>query len=164
MGAAVALLAATIASPGCKPTGEPPEITPLEAYKIRARVWAKKNYANPWMPTDLVLAWGPLLEKQSTQGVFVSQDARMYFFLTPHDGPDEHWIAKHSANTHMVATNTTMRKTLAKIKPGQILYIEGALVNLTTPEGQTWKSSLSREDRGKGACEILLPNKIQQIQ
>ena len=40
-------------------------------------------------------------------------------------------------------------------RTGQIVTLNGYLVNATGPGGRTWNSWLTREDLGNGACELF---------
>ena len=65
-------------------------------------------------------------------------------------------IETHSANMHMIPANAEIETQLESIRPGNMVHIKGLLVEVTTKEGRRWKSSLTRTDRGFGACELVL--------
>jgi hypothetical protein len=41
------------------------------------------------------------------------------------------------------------------VRPGQRVRIDGWLVQVDANDGWHWRSSLSREDTGGGACEVV---------
>jgi hypothetical protein len=41
------------------------------------------------------------------------------------------------------------------VRAGDRVRIEGWLVEATAPDGWRWRSSLTREDTGNGACELV---------
>ena len=53
---------------------------------------------------------------------------------------------------------------LKKVEKYDEIYMEGYLVNIESFENgrctMTWNSSLSRNDKGNGACEIMFVTKI----
>ncbi len=55
----------------------------------------------------------------------------------------------------MIAANDEVRKVIGNLRVGQIVTMNGYLVNATGPEGRTWNSSLTRQDTGNGACELF---------
>ena len=64
-------------------------------------------------------------------------------------------IETQSANMHMIPANEQIEKVLKSIVPGQIVKLSGDLVQVDASDGWHWKSSLTREDTGAGACEII---------
>ena len=49
---------------------------------------------------------------------------------------------------------------MKKIKKDDLVYLKGALIEIQAPDGWRWKSSLSREDTGNGACELMRVDSI----
>jgi hypothetical protein len=49
------------------------------------------------------------------------------------------------------------------LRVGQIVTLDGYLVNATGPEGRTWNSSLTRDDTGNGACELIYVEKAGAV-
>lgn len=56
----------------------------------------------------------------------------------------------------MVPANPGIARALQKVKPDDLIEVDGALIEVDASDGWYWKSSLSREDTGQGACELLL--------
>jgi len=48
-----------------------------------------------------------------------------------------------------------VRKQLLAVRRHDLVTLEGYLVEITTAEGFHWRSSLSRDDTGGGACEVM---------
>ena len=44
-----------------------------------------------------------------------------------------------------------------------LIYLKGQLVEVKSSDGWTWRSSLSREDTGGGACELMLVEEVRVI-
>ena len=49
------------------------------------------------------------------------------------------------------------------LRQGELVHLEGELVEATGPELGTWRSSLSRTDTGNGACELMLVKDCSKI-
>ncbi|WP_166627906.1 hypothetical protein [Thiopseudomonas denitrificans] len=41
------------------------------------------------------------------------------------------------------------------MRPGQVIALEGYLVDAAAPDGWRWNTSLTRKDTGTGACELF---------
>jgi hypothetical protein len=67
----------------------------------------------------------------------------------------QHEIEIHAANTHIIPANDSVKRQLRKIRQGQIVNIKGQLIEAKRPDGWHWRSSLTREDTGAGACELV---------
>lgn len=56
---------------------------------------------------------------------------------------------------HMIPANDEIKQILAKAKAGQMIKLQGQLVEVTREDGWRWRSSLTRTDSGDGACELV---------
>jgi len=62
----------------------------------------------------------------------------------------------HSANMHMIPSNDVIAKQLEDVRQGQIIHLTGNLVEAKDLKKHwIWRSSLTREDSGAGACELI---------
>ena len=41
------------------------------------------------------------------------------------------------------------------MRVGDIVHLEGQLIEARGKDGSTWRSSMSRDDTGDGACEVV---------
>ena len=64
-------------------------------------------------------------------------------------------VSSHSANTHLIPASGRIASALAHVRRGDVVRLEGDLVDVAGPDGFVWKTSLSRTDTGPGACETL---------
>jgi hypothetical protein len=138
-------------------------IYPRANYRIYAMVMSKRGYSWEWdsklVPYDLALAWNDLMLPENVRTISYSQGNRWYTFrLKPDCRLSVSYIARHSANTHMIPANANLKKALDVIKKGDKVYFEGYLVNIKgkVNNREAWRnSSLSRNDTGDGACELF---------
>ncbi len=135
-------------------------IEPLAHFKIRARVLSRENYATDkeadLSPTDLALGWGRMSDIDVYEQLHITQSGRFYFWRYDNEPPiprDE--IVNSSANMHLIPANDEVRRALARVRQGQIVNIEGELIEATQANGWRWRSSLTRSDSGAGACEVV---------
>jgi hypothetical protein len=137
-------------------------LTPLAAFSVGGRILSREDYhfgreAN-YSPTDLALGWGPMAAPGMAERLQVSQGGRFYRYrwdagnapLAPAD------IVLNSSNMHMVPANEAAANALAGLSAGQLVRLDGWLLEIDADDGWHWRSSLSRGDTGNGACELVL--------
>ena len=106
-------------------------------------------------PTDLALGWGPMADPQVLRGIEIRQSNRWYYWRTDEFPIPRREIERHSANMHMIPSNAAVASVLNSLKPGARISLSGQLVRVEGDDGFQWVSSLSREDTGAGACELV---------
>ena len=132
----------------------------LADYIIEARVLAKEIYhldrESELAPVDLALGWGSMSDSSVIEKLAISQSNRAYRYrwdeLPPRPRAE---IASHSANVHLIPASPTLEKQIKKLRVGQVIHISGQLVEAYAADGWRWRSSLSRDDVGFGACELI---------
>lgn len=134
-------------------------ILPLQSFEIKARVLSAQHYtfdreAN-LAPVDLALGWGQMSDESVLKQIDISQTNRFYYWHVDSFPIPRKIIETSSANMHMIPANAAIEKMLKSIKAGQLVKISGYLVEATSSDGWHWKSSLTREDTGSGACELV---------
>jgi hypothetical protein len=56
---------------------------------------------------------------------------------------------------HLIPTTSTLENKIKGVRVGQVVHIVGQLVEARAPDGWHWRSSLTRDDTGAGACELV---------
>lgn len=142
-------------------------ITPLEPFTLEARVLGRENYrydrGAQLSPTDLALGWGPMADPQVLAQIDISQGNRWYRWHVEEYPIERRDIETHSANMHMIPANAEAAAELARVEPGQRVELSGQLVRVDSDDGFQWLSSLSREDTGDGACELVWLEKLRRL-
>jgi len=144
-------------------------VTPLQDFSIQARVLGVETYRFDrearLSPVDLALGWGPMSDTQVLQHIDISQGNRFYFWR----GQIQHLpvplrdIERSSANMHMIPADKAIECQLKSVREGQVVRIEGWLVEARSPDGFFWRSSLTRDDTGAGACELIFVKNLQVL-
>lgn len=134
---------------------------PLASYTIRGRVLLTARY---WMgreadvsPLDLTLGWGPMSANSVLRQFKISRGHRCFYWRSKTDAlpiPAEQ-VIRHTANLHLIPADDALRTQLKALHPGSLVEMGGFLVVATGSDGWTWRSSLSRDDSGPGACEVM---------
>ncbi|MDR9777767.1 hypothetical protein RJJ65_35115, partial [Rhizobium hidalgonense] len=66
------------------------------------------------------------------------------------------------SNIHIIPANPRIAAALKRVKQGDLVQLNGDLVEVDD-HGWKWTSSLSRNDVGDGACELLRVQSIQWV-
>jgi len=141
------------------------QILPLQSFSLVARVLSKERYrfdeAADIAPVDLALGWGRMSDQAILDAFDISQSGRFYFWHVDRFPIPRREIETHSANMHMIPANDEVKRKLLSIRAGQIVSLSGYLVEVHGPNGWRWRSSLTREDTGAGACEVVWVETVQ---
>ena len=140
------------------------DFRPLAEINLDARVLSKKYYTSDResdiSPLDLALGWGKMSDSAILDKIDISQRLRWYFWKTPKFPIPRKEIELSSANMHMIPSNESIENTLDAVLEGNVIRLEGILVEITADDGYRWRSSLNRSDNGNGACEIVWVTKL----
>lgn len=137
------------------------QIKPLEPFEMHARVLSSTHYRvgreSDLAPVDLALGWGPMADLSVTNQITITQSNRWYHWRVKTFPIPRREIEIHSANMHLIPATPEIAAAIQSAETGQMVKFTGDLVEVSTPDGQwRWKSSLTREDTGNGACELVL--------
>jgi hypothetical protein len=134
-------------------------VVPRANFELKARVLSSKHYRlgreARLSPVDLALGWGPMAEDAVVGSLDISQRNRWYYWRTESLPIPPQEISLNSSNMHMMAGNAAILGSLKRLQAGDLVTLRGHLVDV---EGDRWRwrTSTSRTDTGKGACEIVL--------
>jgi hypothetical protein len=141
-------------------------VRPRATFDIAAVVASAEPYsldAGAFLaPVDLVMTWGQLPDEPYRSRVSYSQMSRFYFWRTGDRSLDLRYIATHSANMHMIPSDRNLLRALAHIGSGERVRIRGLLVDVDAKHRLLWRTSMTREDTGPGACELVWVEQVQR--
>lgn len=143
-------------------------LTPLADFELEARVLSREDYAfdegSDLSPTDLALGWQRMSDTAVIEQLEIDQSVRFYTYRWRRAPPiptDE--IVRSSANMHLIPADETVVDDLGKVRQGSLIRLRGRLVQADRSDGYHWRSSLTREDTGAGACELVLVDSIEPL-
>lgn len=144
------------------------QLTPLADYAIEARVLSREDYSidagSSLSPTDLAVGWKRMSDTAVIDQLDISQSVRFFTYRWPGEPPiPEVEIERSLANMHMIPADDAIARQLGKIREGAIVRLRGQLVEAKRADGFAWRSSLTRNDTGAGACELFLVDSIEQL-
>ena len=144
------------------------QLKALARFSIDARLLHAKRYRwdhqSALVPVDLAVGWGRMSDQSVLDQLKISQSMRFYWYeyrLPPPIPQDE--IVRHSTNIHIITANDSIASACESLRAGELIHLEGELVEATGPGIGTWRSSLRRDDTGNGACELLLVEEFSKI-
>jgi hypothetical protein len=141
------------------------DLLPRAEMEVAARVAGTERYRfdelAPLAPVDAILTWGDLPEPPFAGRISYDQMARFYLWSTHSRDLDLRYIERHSANFHLMPGSENVRRALVRLDVGDDARLRGLLVDVSDDSGRRFKTSLTRNDTGAGACEILWVEEIQ---
>lgn len=136
-------------------------LKPLAGYTMEARVLGVARYSDgpdgKLSPYDIAVGWGPMSDTGVLDRISFRHSHRFYHWTYWGSPPiPEKEIISHSCNVHLIPANDGVLGKMRTLRTGSLIRLRGVLVEATHPQGsEPWRSSLSRTDTGKGACEII---------
>lgn len=159
------VLVPAVPAQGAVPAGAQPfakagfTITPLATFALEARVLSREDYSLDTgaaiSPTDLALGWGPMSDNAVLDRLSISQGTRWWRWQSDDPPLGRSEIEGSAANMHMIPANDAVATALDRVREGDIVALRGYLVEAVREDGWRWRSSLTRNDTGSGACELI---------
>ena len=136
------------------------QLTRRAEFEIHARVLSTRNYylgdESDLSPLDLALGWGVMSDQAVLDRLKISQSSRWYRARWDFPEPlSEQQFITNSSNMHMIPAQKGVARTLKKLRSGDLVTVNGYLVDVDHDSGWRWRTSMSRTDTGSGACEIV---------
>jgi hypothetical protein len=138
------------------------------SYDITARILHREDYRfdplSDLIPEDLALGWGPMSDNRMLVSFSITQGARFYTWQALQSLPlPRQVVVTHSANTHVIPADAQVRRALARLRTGQVVHLVGTLIDGVRDDGMRIHTSLSRNDQGPGACEVMLVDTVEVL-
>ncbi|MEO7071981.1 MAG: hypothetical protein ABI300_02995 [Rhodanobacter sp.] len=128
-------------------------------FSLTARVLSRADYT--WgedaklVPLDLALGWGRMSDSAVLAQIDITQSGRFYRWHVKDFPIPRREIETSSANMHMIPADANVRRELERVRRGEVVHIQGFLVDARRADGWYWNTSLTRDDTGAGACELI---------
>ena len=136
------------------------QITKKARFEIHARVLSTEQYylnrEADLSPIDLALGWGVMSDQSLLEQLDISQSSRWYRWRYEGSIPvSDQQIISNSGNMHMIPATSSVERSLMKLREGDVIALQGYLVDVDHDSGWRWRTSMTRTDVGAGACEIV---------
>jgi hypothetical protein len=140
-------------------------LTPRAQFDLTARVLSRSDYhwdaGAALAPVDLALGWGRMSDSAVLAGIQIDQSARFYHWRVKTFPIPQREIETSSANMHLIPANSAVERAIKRVRPGQLVHLQGFLVDARRADGWHWNTSLTRADTGAGACELIYVASLQ---
>jgi len=140
-------------------------LTPLARFDVQGRVLGRENYyldtESALAPVDLALGWQRMSDTAVLEHIDIHQRNRFYYWRVEQFPIPRQEIETQSANMHIIPANPSVARRLDKVRQGQVVRARGYLVEARRDDGWHWRSSLTREDTGGGACELIFVERLE---
>lgn len=144
------------------------QITPLANFSLQAKVLGREDYSidreSELSPTDLALGWQKMSDETVLANIEITQTRRWYYWRVEQFPIPRHDIETQSANMHLIPADSQVANVLKKVKKGQIIALEGQLIQAKAADGWSWRSSMTRDDTGAHACEVVYVTSLSVIE
>lgn len=114
------------------------------------------------MPLDVALVWGPVADPAvlAHMKFHLSERYVSYWYDAGTPPSAVGRLPSHIANNHLIPADDGVKAELARVAIGDLVTLRGKLVDVEVQDEsgrQVYRArtSLSRDDVGSGACEIL---------
>jgi hypothetical protein len=144
-------------------------VTPLAEFNIQAKVLSYENYSfdegSKISPTDLALGWQSMSKEDILKSIDISQSRRWYRWSVKNKKfpVSRRSIETQSANMHIIPADESVEKTLKSVRKGEIIELQGSLVEVRGENNWRWRSSLTRNDTGGNSCELFYVQSIKKV-
>jgi len=146
------------------------KLYPQADYKISGMVVGKNDFffmddGSDISPLDIGLAWGKMADAQYDKYMTYRSANRFLNWNYTKEFPFSYdYLNSHVSNNHIIPSSNNILKVLKSVKLKENIYLEGYLVNLRIDNKDSafiWNTSLSRNDKEAGACELFYVKKVR---
>lgn len=136
------------------------KVTPLAEFSFEARLlsvaWYSFGREASLSPVDLAIGWGAMSDSAVLDQMSYKHGGRFFLYRWEQQPPIPlAEITRSSTNVHVIPARPELLKQIERLQVGTKVRARGQLVQINAADGWFWKSSLTREDNGAGACELL---------
>lgn len=150
---------------GLAPTSNQ-NIKVLEQFSGQFRILGRKDYNSDreaqFSPVDFAVSEGVLANRYYYPLIGVRQSNRYLTWRMAKLPIAPKQAMQLVSNIHIIPANPSIATELKRVKQGDLVQLRGDLVEVDD-NGWKWTSSLSRNDVGDGACELLRVQSIHWV-
>jgi uncharacterized protein len=143
-------------------------LTPRATFNAGVRLVYKKEYIDKSIetavsPVDFAVAWGPMNNDDVLNKIILFPEKR---WVNVAFNGEYTWekdiLLDNFSNIHIIPASRDIHEKINNLPQNINILITGYLVDVSK-KNWVWKTSLSRNDRSQGACEILFLTDIKVL-
>lgn len=139
----------------------------LKAFHGEFRILGLKFYQDDeqakFSPVDLAVSSGIFTDPRIAAQITISQYNRYLKWSIPYLPIPAKQAMELVSNIHIIPGSPEIAKQIKALQRGDLVHLQGELVEIKDKD-LVWRSSLSRDDVGDGACEVFRVNRIQWLE
>lgn len=141
------------------------EIKKLKAIDVSAKILSTKKYNLEIAPIDLALGWKKMSDQQNLKDIDISQHGRWYYWRTEKklENISIKEIETQSSNWHVVPANDNIKERILDLDKNDLIRMKGYLISVKDSGKVIFNSSLTRNDTGAYACEVIFVETIEKF-
>ena len=136
-------------------------------FALTARVLARERYrfdaGAALAPLDLAFGWGRMSDSAVLAKIEITQSDRFFHWHVRDFPIPRREIERSGANMHLIPADSGILAAMERVRPGQVVHLEGFLVDARRSDGWQWRTSMTREDTGNGACELVYVESLAPV-
>lgn len=141
-------------------------VTPRARYHVEAIALITDTPDDPWShaaPVDVALGWGPMRAPALLGQLSFHLSRRYVSVRWSGDFPlSSKQVMQNLANHHLVPHDAEVEDEIRAIRAGDRVVLDGLLVDLSAPGQPPMRTSLTRDDIGNGACEVMYVTRVSR--
>lgn len=139
----------------------------LKPFEGEFRILGYKFYQHDeqakFSPVDLAVSSGIFADPRIAADISISQYNRYLKWSIPYLPIPAKQAMELVSNIHIIPGSPEIAEQIKHIQRGDLVHLQGELVEIKDKD-LVWRSSLSRDDVGDGACEVFRVHRIQWLE
>ena len=141
------------------------EVSPLYSYDLKGLVVSYEHHDGNFSVhrlwndhlnvADICVLWGDNVQGPDLNKFRFWNGEFTCNFTTADQQAWEQFRPDRVSNNHLLAVDSLVRNTIEKVRIGDQVRIRGWLASYSNDQGFSRGTSISREDKGNGACETI---------
>lgn len=121
-----------------------------------ADIWHHDRWRDFLNLRDLCVIWGENVASGVYRDMEFRNDSWTCWFAWPDAATGRRFDFKGISNNHLLTDDEQTKRTLMEAAPGDHVWIKGVLASYSNPSNDFYRgTSVTRSDRGNGACETI---------
>lgn len=140
------------------------EIIPIRKISAQVRIIKKEAYyfdsRSKLSPLDLLIGWGELSDERNLDNIRFHLSKRYFNYTTIKPTIQLDKILEQISLWHIVPSSELVEEEIKKLREGNIVQLEGYIVDIESKVGIEWKSEIKKLNNSQLPNTIVFVTKI----